>query len=150
LVLFGTFLSLKPFLPMVVGAGLNPVGSPIFSSRQPAARQNKNALAQTCDLTTHALRGFFSRMHILKTLVGAALLFVAITCNAQDYQIERQPFGGGYNVYGPSRQLQQQIERQPFGGGFNVYGPGRQLQQQIERQPFGGGYNVHTMPLFNH
>jgi hypothetical protein len=101
-------------------------------------------------------------MHILKTLVGAALLFVAITCNAQDYTIRRDPFGTpfgpAYNVYNQSGQLQQQIRRDSFGTpsgpAYNVYGPSGQLQQQIRRDPFGTpfgpSYNVHTMPLFNH
>lgn len=93
---------------------------------------------------------YYSNMRILKLLVGVALLFAAVNCNAQNY-----------NVYGPGYQLQQQIIRQPSGG-YNVYGPSYQLQQQIIRQPSIGGYgnpygnppnagwNVRTMPLFNH
>lgn len=79
-------------------------------------------------------------------LTLAAIACAITSATAQEYQIRPQPFGGGYNVYGPGYQLQQQIRPQPFGGGYNVYGPGYQLQQQIRPQPFGGGWNVHTMP----
>ena len=80
---------------------------------------------------------------LILTLAAIASVTIA---TAQDYEIRRQPFGGGYNVYGPGGQLQSEIRTQPFGGGYNVYGPGGQLQSEIRAQPFGGGYRVHTMP----
>jgi hypothetical protein len=44
-----------------------------------------------------------------------------VSAQAQDYRIERQPFGNGYNVYGPAGQLQQTIQRQPFGNGYDIH-----------------------------
>jgi hypothetical protein len=84
---------------------------------------------------------------LLAIAVGAIL---AVSANAQDYRIQQQPFGGGWNVYGPGGQLQQTIQRQPFGNGYDAYGPSHQPLYQIRQQPFGGGYDVHTMPQTYH
>lgn len=82
---------------------------------------------------------------MIKYIAAIALALVA-SVNAQDYRIQAQAFGHGYNVYNSGGQLQDRIEPQPFNNGYNVYGPNGQLQQTIQPQPFGGGYNVHTMP----
>jgi hypothetical protein len=86
-----------------------------------------------------------------RTAVVAALAVVTLASSvfAQDWQVRPNPFGGGYNAYGPGGQTQQ-IRPNPFGGGYNVYGPGGEMQQ-IRPNPFGGGYNIynqgsHTMP----
>ena len=79
---------------------------------------------------------------LLAIAVGAIL---AVSANAQDYRIQQQPFGGGWNVYDQRGQLQQTIQRQPFGNGYDGYGPHQEPLYQIRQQPFGGGYDVHTL-----
>jgi hypothetical protein len=79
------------------------------------------------------------------TLAVTMLLASVALSNAQDYRIQQQPFGGGWNVYDQRGQLQQTIQRQPFGNGYNGYGPHQEPLYQIRQQPFGGGYDVHTL-----
>ena len=80
----------------------------------------------------------------LTRLAAAAAFTLASSALAQDYQIRPNPFGGGYNVYGPGGEFQQ-IRPNPFGGGYNIYGPGGEFQQ-VRPNPFGGGYNVYGTP----
>jgi len=89
-------------------------------------------------------------MRILKLLVGAALLCVAVNCNAQGYQQSyvTPTFGGGYNVqtYGSRGSYQQTYITPTFGGGYNsqTYGSHGSYQQSYATPTFGGGYNIQT------
>jgi hypothetical protein len=87
-------------------------------------------------------------MRILKLLVGAALLCVAVNCNAQGFntqQIRPAPFThGGFDVYQNGVQTQQ-IRATPFTpGSYDVYQNGLKTQQ-IRPIPFTpGAYDITT------
>jgi hypothetical protein len=93
-------------------------------------------------------------MRILNLLVGAALLCVAVNCNAQTYGTMQPNYYGGYNVqtHGPNGYYSTSTIQPNYYGGYNVQTNGSNGYYSTGTiQPnYYGGYNVRTMPLFNH